>query len=455
VGSLVDNPLPQMIFLWDALDRDEKLALALLAETLPDDRSHATVEDIRRLIRRREYPLDLNKASIATALEKLFKSEMVLRSDATAPPGYAFRMDLWRLWIKRQHSVWQVMREAGLEIRKGIMSRKGPRLWITAGSVAALLVVISLAWSRLAPRRGSDLGLPPEVPTAHFALHATPDNAVIHLNGQRIGIGSFQDAIAAGRDHRLQLAVPGYADTEITVRLVAGQPMDTRIALRPLLGDLRIETTPPGADVAVDGRRVGKSPVVARSLAVAQSHTVSAALAGYGTTEGQFTVQQGQVTPAVLSLAVGKSDVLVITDPPGADVRVDGASRGPSPARLHGLTLGTHVVVAQRAGYLSAETTVVVTESTREIGIALAPQPPGELVVLGDVPASIYIDGTLVVENVQNSGPRRLAPGEHSVRVVLVSNETVDYKVEVRPGERATYDFSKNTVTRRAQGGTP
>jgi hypothetical protein len=58
--------------------------------------------------------------------------------------------------------------------------------------------------------------------------------------------------------------------------------------------------------------------------------------------------------------------------------------------------------------------------------------------VLGDLPAQIYVDGALVVENVQNSGPRRLAPGTHAVRVVLVSGETIDHAVAIKSGERAT-----------------
>ena len=107
-----------MIFLWDGLERDEKLVLALLAEQLVDQDAHAGSDELCRLLRRRQYPLDLDKAHIETTLEKLFKPhEMLLRRDIGNERDYAFRMDLWRLWIRRQHSVWQVMRELGLEIR--------------------------------------------------------------------------------------------------------------------------------------------------------------------------------------------------------------------------------------------------------------------------------------------------------------------------------------------------
>ena len=39
VDGIVDNPLPQMIYFWDSLPAEEKLALSLLAETLSDETS--------------------------------------------------------------------------------------------------------------------------------------------------------------------------------------------------------------------------------------------------------------------------------------------------------------------------------------------------------------------------------------------------------------------------------
>ena len=90
-----------------------------------------------------QYPLDLDKAHIETTLEKLFKHEMLLRRDIGNEREYAFRMDLWRLWIRRQHSVWQVMRELGLEIRP-VVSR---RLRTTLAVAGALVSVLVVSWS--------------------------------------------------------------------------------------------------------------------------------------------------------------------------------------------------------------------------------------------------------------------------------------------------------------------
>jgi hypothetical protein len=448
VATLIDNPLPQMIFLWDGLERDEKLVLALLAETLEDDEAFATVAGIQQTVRRHDYPLDLSTARIATALEKLFKSEMALRSDETTPPGYAFRMDVWRLWIRRQHSVWQVIRELGLAIPHGKTARG--RRWLLVGLAGTLAAVVGL-W--INSTRGSNNHPHPPAGTETFSVGVTPELAEISLDGQRIGIGSFRGPVTIGSDHRVEARAKGYADSALTVRVTAGDPGEAHLTLRPLLGDLRVETKPAGADVSVDGRRVGKSPAIVRSLRVAESHRVSATLAGFGVAEGNFAIDPGAVTMATLALAVGTGDLVLVTEPRGAEIRMDGAPRGTTPLTLTKVPYGRHVFVAQRDGFARVETTLVTSESVREIDVALPALPPGVLVVQGDRPASIYIDGNLIIENVQNSGPRELKPGEHQVRVVLLSNQTIDHTVEVRSRERVVFDFSSNSVTR--PGGTP
>jgi hypothetical protein len=163
-------------------------------------------------------------------------------------------------------------------------------------------------------------------------------------------------------------------------------------------------------------------------------------------------VKANEAVTAALTLEMGKTDVLVTSEPGASEIRVDGTARGSSPLTVPQLTLGRHVFRAVRDGFNTAETTLVVTDAIKRVHLALLREAPGVLVVRGELPAQIYIDGILVVENVQNSGPRSLPPGNHNVRVILVSGESIENTVAVKSGERATYDFTKNGVTRRPEG---
>jgi hypothetical protein len=192
--------------------------------------------------------------------------------------------------------------------------------------------------------------------------------------------------------------------------------------------------------------------VTVRGLGTAGTHRVEAALDGYGVAHADAAVRASAVTPLALTLEAGRTDVVVTTDPVASRLKVDGVERGPTPVTLQALSLGRHVFSAARDGSVPIETTIVVTPATRQLALTLAREAPGTLIVLGDLPAQIYVDGALVVENVQNSGPRTVAPGAHALRVVLLSGEALDQRVTVKSGERVYWDFSKNSVTRRTEG---
>ena len=108
IADIVDNPLPQMIYAWDGLSDDEKLALSLLAETLPDGNEYATAYSLRESVKWNNYPVNLSETTIRLTLEEMFRRELL---EKNAADGFRFKIDLFRLWIRRSHSIWQVVKE--------------------------------------------------------------------------------------------------------------------------------------------------------------------------------------------------------------------------------------------------------------------------------------------------------------------------------------------------------
>jgi hypothetical protein len=108
ITDIVDNPLPQMIYTWDALSDDEKLVLSLLAGALEDGDAFATAYELRASVKMNEYPVHLSENTIRLTLEEMFRRE-ILEKNST--DGFLFKIDLFRLWIRRSHSIWQVVKE--------------------------------------------------------------------------------------------------------------------------------------------------------------------------------------------------------------------------------------------------------------------------------------------------------------------------------------------------------
>jgi hypothetical protein len=457
VEGIVENPFPQMIFLWDGLERDEKLVLALLAETLPNEVSYAQGRRMAARISQNNYPLDLDENRIASALETLFKKELLLK-DNELPSGYSFRMDLWRLWIRRMHSVWQVMREEGIEIRPrrgGLLgAKRGVWILLLLGGLSFGLVVTFLARNYLGGR-GDGAGGPGRTAGSTLAtcgILTRPADALISLDGEAIGRGMFRGPIQAG-EHTFRIEAAGYADTTFTVALARGDSLTKEIALRVLFGRVRIATEPGGAEVRVNGQPRGKSPVEVGRLGVAELHEVEAVLPGRQPVRAQVRVKPDTTVTVTLTLPVGTKSLYLTSEPIGAEILVDGQSRGRTPRQMDNLAFGRHGLRVRLDGFVETDTTIDFGEGTGPIHFALKPEPPGVLVLQGNNPAKMYIDGILAAENVPNSGPRELRPGRHTVEVILVSGEVIKTTIEVRSREKVTYDYTSRSETGRAPVG--
>jgi ligand-binding sensor domain-containing protein/AAA+ ATPase superfamily predicted ATPase len=108
ITEIVDNPLPQMIYTWDALSDDEKLGLSLLGEVLADGIAYATAGELRASVKANDYPVNLSENTIRLTLEEMFRRELLEKDPAD---GFRIKIDLLRLWIRRSHSIWQVVKE--------------------------------------------------------------------------------------------------------------------------------------------------------------------------------------------------------------------------------------------------------------------------------------------------------------------------------------------------------
>jgi ligand-binding sensor domain-containing protein/AAA+ ATPase superfamily predicted ATPase len=106
--EIVDNPLPQMIYTWEALSDDEKLVISLLAETVENGDAFATAADLRTSVKMNGYPVNLSETTMRMTLEEMFRRELL---DKNVSEGFRIKIDLFRLWIRRSHSIWQVVKE--------------------------------------------------------------------------------------------------------------------------------------------------------------------------------------------------------------------------------------------------------------------------------------------------------------------------------------------------------
>ena len=154
------------------------------------------------------------------------------------------------------------------------------------------------------------------------------------------------------------------------------------------------------------------------------------------TTAGLFAARERLSRPAAAP-PVTTGTLTVTTDPPGADVDIDGVTRGQSPLKL-ALTPGAHTMVVRANG---ESRTIPITiaagaEVSQYLDMPKAGATLGELHVRTEPPgARVSIDGTLLGKTPMTIGD--LLPGDH---IVTFENDigSVSQKVVIEAGVPAS-----------------
>ena len=441
---LVNNPPPEMTRLWGDLERDEKLMLALLAEVLNDEGDFTTPEKLASFAARTYRIDDTDLPRIARAAAELLKQEFLTRNPDDPKAGFAFRMDLWRLWVRHSHSVWQVIHEEDFQVRP-------KRVW---APILGVLVVLPVLWAVYEYLPRPEPVPPPPVPPptrlASIRLEVEPQRAQIFLGGRHRGTGILEaHDLEPGDPHEIRLTAAGYYDSTLTFQFLPDEEKFIAVSLRAQIGSLHVRSAPSGGNVRLNGQAQGKTPLTIKQLSVNTVLELEVSHRGYQLQSRRVQVVADSTVTEMFDLAQRLFDVMVSTTPTGARLSVDGRILPePSPTTVP-MAEDRHRIIARLDGYAPTDSLVEISGDSHLV-FQMTALPPGTLVVQGTRPASIYFDGVLIIENVWNSQPRELTAGFYEVRAEFSNGESVVKTVDVLSGQLTRFDFTKDTITYEA-----
>jgi|HubBroStandDraft_6_1064221.scaffolds.fasta_scaffold09512_3 hypothetical protein len=203
-----------------------------------------------------------------------------------------------------------------------------------------------------------------------------------------------------------------------------------------------VATTPPGAEIELDGRSVGHaagSGLDVRDLEIGRAYPVVARLDGYEPAQGVVEPRNGG-TSFELHLRALAATVELDSQPTGATVDIAGKPAGTTPLRISTLTPGSAAsIVFHKAGYKDAEAQLAVPDPGKTVQliqpmlvaaelarVELDTDPPGARVLQnGQVLAGVLTPAQVLVE------------ADHTVRFVLSMPHKVPAVIELTPGHGA------------------
>jgi formylglycine-generating enzyme required for sulfatase activity len=184
---------------------------------------------------------------------------------------------------------------------------------------------------------------------ADVSMSSDPSGAAIFVGDNMVGRTPATVELIEGT-HQISIVTEGYKAWDGAVVATANVAQDLpTVKLEPANAKLLVNSVPRGANVTVDGRYRGPSPITL-SLAPDVNYQIGLSKAGYGATVRNVRLQAAASESIVVDLSARTGSVTVSVQPADASVYVDGLERGIGTTKLT-LSTAPHKIEVRKPGY--------------------------------------------------------------------------------------------------------
>ena len=279
-----------------------------------------------------------------------------------------------------------------------------------------------------------------------------PAGARVVVDGEVRGAAPLQVFDLAPGRHLFHIEAAGYRSADELVNVAEEDAfVQKHFELEREKALMLVRTEPSGAEVKHQGMKLGVTPLFLSTLPTDLDYTFELSLAGYRPSKVQ--VRPVGRTPSIVTerLMIDSGALECITEPPGAEVIVNGVARGMTPVTVQNVAKGNATVLFRKAGYRSETRQVVVSPDGRSqtLSVKLAGLPATLRVVSTPEGARVFVD-----DNYQGKTPTsvpQLVAGAHKVRLELDGHATQERSVTVENGGDTTETFTMESVLGRLE----
>lgn len=238
---------------------------------------------------------------------------------------------------------------------------------------------------------------------ANVEVSSEPPGATVYQGTMPVGQTPMTLELLEG-NHSLSMMLDGYKAWDGTVETVANEDsVLPTVRLEPANARLLVNSIPRGANVTVNGRYRGQTPVPI-PLSPDVDYQIGLSKAGYGTTTRQIRLPAAASREITVDLTARVGEVTVDVLPGDATVYVNGQARGTGTVTLS-LPSSPHRLEVKRDGY-------------QTFSRSITPRPgypqkiPVRLVSEAELAAQTV---AMTIENPQGMVLRRVEPGEFAM----------------------------------------
>lgn len=276
---------------------------------------------------------------------------------------------------------------------------------------------------------------------ARMEFKSVPEGAQVFINGESRGMTPFSlGDLKPGKTYHLRMELDDYDPYDAVFTAKEGANETKFAKLEPLKGILLVTSDPAGAEISLDGYSLGETPRLITTLETKGRYALVLKKTGYLDTKIEVGFEGRRPLVHHVKLVLNSGVANITSEPSGADVVLNGISRGTTPVTVSEIPKGQLVLVLKKEGYKTL---------TREISINAGDTPnlyyelealPGQM-NLTSLPggARFYING-----EPRGEGPlylKNVKPGTYTVKVEKDGYDAETREITVANGETVNEEF--------------
>jgi formylglycine-generating enzyme required for sulfatase activity len=195
------------------------------------------------------------------------------------------------------------------------------------------------------------------------------NNAEIWVNDERKGAGRWTGGLASG-EYVIEARLANHRTTSTTKQITSAQRTQT-IALEapiPIYGSINVSTTPDMADVYIDEKLAGQTPLFLQQYLIGK-HQVRISKTNYGDYQTSVTIQEGR-TAEVGGALSNLTKVSLSCNVANAQIYVDGQAKGLL-SNITQLGYGHHKIVLKANEYYDCSSSIEVTQTQQKFSFTM------------------------------------------------------------------------------------
>ena len=227
-----------------------------------------------------------------------------------------------------------------------------------------------------------------------FSTDLADGRTTWQLNDNVVAVADTFEQILPPSDYQLSVNHPHYQPETIDFSLAAGEQLEQTVSLTPVAGALQIGSTPAGATVIIDGKKVGETPL---EMPVAGGfYDVAVSMPAFASTTETIEITQ-QVTTAErhYRLQAEQASIKLDLQPTGGTLTVNGIAVNAT-EQLSVEAGKNHKITYQKPGYVpQTQTTTVNSKQSVTLAFDL-PEENGDVAINAHPEATVEINGEAV-----------------------------------------------------------